>query len=116
MTSGIVFTNSTELILPLKNVLLHINLNVMIYQVIILKGDYFMQIISLANKKGGVAKTTTAITLDCDLSKHNFHVLAIDWDAQANFSKASGGEDDVVGTFDILTGKENINEAIHRRR
>ena len=71
-----------------------------------------MQIISIVNKKGGVAKTTTALALACGLSKHKFHVLAIDCDAQANFSTASGGEDDVVGTFDILTGKENINEAI----
>ena len=71
-----------------------------------------MQIISLINKKGGVAKTTTALALASGLSKRNFHVLAIDCDAQANFSTASGGEDDMVGTFDILTGKENINEAI----
>ena len=71
-----------------------------------------MQVISLVNKKGGVAKTTTALALASGLSKHNFHVLAIDCDAQANFSTASGGEDDVVGSFDILTGKENINEAI----
>lgn len=71
-----------------------------------------MQIISLVNKKGGVAKTTTALALASGLAKRNFHVLAIDCDAQANFSKTSGGEDDVVGTFDILTGKENINEAI----
>ena len=71
-----------------------------------------MQIISIVNKKGGVAKTTTALALASGLSKRNFHVLAIDCDAQANFSKASGGEDDVVGSFDILTGKENINEAI----
>ena len=71
-----------------------------------------MQIISLVNKKGGVAKTTTALALANGLSKRNFSVLAIDCDPQANFSKASGGEDDVVGTFDILTSKENINEAI----
>ncbi len=71
-----------------------------------------MQIISIVNKKGGVAKTTTALALASDLSKRNFHVLAIDCDAQANFSKASGGEDNVVGSFDILTGKENINETI----
>ena len=71
-----------------------------------------MQIISIVNKKGGVAKTTTALALASGLSKRNFHVLAIDCDAQANFSKASGGEDNVVGSFDILTGKENINEAI----
>ena len=71
-----------------------------------------MQIISIVNKKGGVAKTTTALALASGLSKRNFHVLAINCDAQANFSKASGGEDNVVGSFDILTGKENINEAI----
>ena len=69
-----------------------------------------MQIISIVNKKGEVAKTTTALA--SGLSKRNFHVLAIDCDAQANFSKASGGEANVVGSFDILTGKENINEAI----
>ena len=50
-----------------------------------------MQIISIVNKKGGVAKTTTALALASGLSKRNFHVLAIDYDAQANFSKASGG-------------------------
>ena len=71
-----------------------------------------MQIISLINKKGGVAKTTTALALASGLSRRGFRVLAIDCDAQANFSKASGSEDDVVGTFDILTGKENINDAI----
>ena len=73
-----------------------------------------MQIISIVNKKGGVAKTTTALALASGLSKRNFRVLAIDCDAQANFSKASCGDDDVIGTFDILTGKENINEAIQQ--
>ena len=71
-----------------------------------------MQIVSLVNNKGSVAKTTTALALASGLSKRNFHALAIDCDAQANFSKASGGKDNVVGTFDILTGKENINEVI----
>ena len=71
-----------------------------------------MQVISVINKKGGVAKTTTALALAAGLSKLGQDVLAIDCDAQANFSKASGGADDVVGTFDILTGKEDINDAI----
>lgn len=70
-----------------------------------------MQKISLVNKKGGVAKTTTALALASGLAKQ-YKVLAIDCDAQSNFSKASGGEDDVVGTFDVLTGKEDINDAI----
>ena len=46
------------------------------------------------------------------LSRRKFKVLAIDCDAQGNFSKASVGEDDVVGTFDILTGKEKVKDAI----
>ena len=71
-----------------------------------------MQIISVINKKGGVAKTTTALALAYGLSKRHFHVLTIDCNAQANFPTASGSEDNVVGSFDILTGKENINEAI----
>ena len=71
-----------------------------------------MQTISIINKKGGVAKTTTALALAAGLSKLGLSVLAIDCDAQANFSKASGGEDDVIGTFDILTRKEDINDAI----
>ena len=45
-----------------------------------------MQIISIVNKKGGVAKTTTALSLASGLSKRHFNVLAIDCDAQANFS------------------------------
>ena len=64
-----------------------------------------MEIISLVNKKGGVAKTTTALALASGLSRRKFKVLAIDCDAQGNFSKASVGEDDVVG-------KEKVKDAI----
>ena len=70
-----------------------------------------MQKISLVNKKGGVAKTTAALALASGLAK-KYRVLVIDCDAQSKFSKASGGEDDVVGTFDVLTRKEDINYAI----
>ena len=73
---------------------------------------FIMQVISVINKKGGVAKTTTALALAAGLSKVGLTVLAIDCDAQANFSKASGGEENVVGTFDILTKNENINDTI----
>ncbi len=71
-----------------------------------------MNVITLINKKGGVAKTTTALALASGLSKRGFKVLAIDCDAQGNFSKASGGENDVVGIYDVLTGKEDINDAV----
>ncbi len=73
-----------------------------------------MEIIGIVNKKGGVAKTTTALALVSGLAKRKFRVLAIDCDAQANFSKASNGEDDVIGTYDVLTGKENVNDAVQQ--
>ena len=71
-----------------------------------------MKVITLINKKGGVAKTTTALALANGLSRKKFKVLTIDCDAQGNFSKASNGENDVIGIYDILTGKENINDAV----
>ena len=71
-----------------------------------------MNVITLINKKGGVAKTTTALALANGLSKLNKKILTIDCDSQSNFSKASSGENDVVGIYDVLTGKENINDTI----
>jgi len=71
-----------------------------------------MNVISLVNKKGGVAKTTTALALAGGLSRRNYKVLAIDCDSQFNFSKASGSEKDVVGIYDVLLGKESINDSI----
>lgn len=47
-------------------------------------------IISIANEKGGVAKTTTAITLGAALAETGMEVLLVDLDAQANLSLAFG--------------------------
>lgn len=49
-------------------------------------------IISVANEKGGVAKTTTAISLGAALVETGLEVLVIDLDAQANLSMAFGVE------------------------
>ncbi len=47
-------------------------------------------IISIANEKGGVAKTTTTITLGAALAETGVEVLLVDLDAQANLSLAFG--------------------------
>ena len=71
-----------------------------------------MQTISIINKKGGCGKTTSAIQLAAGLYLQNYRVLAIDMDEQGNLTSTSHGEKDAVGIFDVLTGKEDINNTI----
>jgi chromosome partitioning protein len=74
-----------------------------------------VEIIAIVNKKGGVGKTTTALATAAGLAQRGFSVLAIDLDSQANFSLTAKSETDVIGAYEVLTGKENINEAIQER-
>lgn len=48
------------------------------------------KIITLANQKGGVAKTTTSLALTSGLTNHGYRVLGVDLDPQSNFSLSSG--------------------------
>lgn len=64
-----------------------------------------MKVIVFANKKGGVAKTISALAFAAGLHDRGYKVLAIDLDAQANFSSASGADADAMGALDFIKGE-----------
>ena len=71
-----------------------------------------MKVIAVANQKGGVGKTTSAIEIAACLTKREYKVLAIDLDQQANLTRYLGADATDDGIYKVLKREIKIKDAI----
>ena len=72
------------------------------------------KIIAVANQKGGVGKTTTAVNLSAGLALLGRRVLLIDCDPQGNATSGLGIDKNSLeqSVYDVLVGQANLGDII----
>src|SRR5213075_1530595 len=79
------------------------------------KGAPMGRVISFANQKGGVAKTTTTLNLGVAFAEQGLKVLLVDLDPQGNLTMSQGMNPDAIerSMFDVLVHRLPVQEVIH---
>ena len=76
-----------------------------------------MKIVAIANQKGGVGKTTTAVNLGAALAEMGHRILLVDLDPQANATSSFGLEGvEEISLYEPLLGEASITEKIFPTR
>src|SRR5678815_271333 len=72
------------------------------------------RIVAVANQKGGVGKTTTAINLAASVASRGYRVLLVDFDPQGNASSGVGYPRDRIelSIYDALVGEVTMEDVI----
>lgn len=78
----------------------------------ILQREIMGNVITFANQKGGVGKTTTAGNLGAALADMGHSVLLVDFDSQGNLSSSMSVNRDQPGMYQLLDGSAEASEAI----
>lgn len=76
-----------------------------------------MKVIAIANQKGGVGKTTTAINLSAALSRRGQRILLIDLDPQANATSGLGidpADAENSSIYNVLLGQDTLDSKIQQ--
>jgi chromosome partitioning protein len=74
------------------------------------------RVITVANQKGGVGKTTTTVNLAAALARAGATVLVVDLDPQGNASTALGVEhrSDTVSVYDVIINDEPMSQVVQK--
>ena len=74
------------------------------------------KVVAIANQKGGVGKTTTAVNLAASLAVAEQQILLIDGDPQGNASSGVGLARESISrtVYDVLIGTATLDEIIHK--